>query len=231
MKRKHMILVCLILLMMIGVSGCMSQNRQAVIDHMLERTEKKYNKKFEVVDFVAAKDPTFDNILTLSSDGLMFKVYQRGENSLWDDFVQVYAGNKAMTYFRSMFDAVPSHIEIFGFFRFADLKNLQEVVEMEAEELIATKRIIQVGVAIKTTKNLPDDKEFLYAVYNELCSLDPKYIEFVIIQVQGLSEELDRMLNSFYYNYNSDWQANEVIISYISTTDKSIATSDRLIKR
>ena len=98
--NKRILLLLLTLCLIWGVCGCIyKKNNEEKILEMKEYVEAEYEEEFNVEYFLAAKDSTYDNILTLSNqDGVVFNAYHKESYTPSDDYCDALINDKLTDY-------------------------------------------------------------------------------------------------------------------------------------
>lgn len=195
---------------------------------------KKYNKKFEVVDFIAAKDSTYHNILKLSSDGIVFKVYQRGgEQYIWDNYISMLVNNRVKEFVvRNIIGELPSGMEIFTSFSYHGYNDYtyDDAVSFDVQDFIHTKYLSKAICVVRTTEPFEVYEDAIFKTYEAICSLDSRLLEFEMIEVN----ESDSMLNNelaYLGDSDGNWGKYKSVIQSTAVSDQTITSPKDLIKR
>lgn len=209
------------------------ENQEGVEYSMLNAVNKKYGKDFSVEYFQAAKDATYSNILTLSGDGYIFNAYQNGDDQdVSDDLIQAVVNKKVTDYVLNKVGSITSGVALYANFMFSGLDNYSydEARNLDVQELINTKPLMKVVAVVSSSNSFTECKDMLFRIYESILSLDSKYIDFEIIQVEENNDALNKMLNNLMGYYDSDWSKYKTVIDAVAVTDKTISSPDDLVR-
>lgn len=232
---KRFSVIMAIMTLLVGVCGCMfERSHEDIINNMLRITSQKYDRSFTEEYFTAAKDSTHSNILTLSLDGCLFNVYQRGDDqNVWDDLIQVAASKKATNYLLGKIGGLPNMTELYCNFLFSDLDTYtyEDITKVSVDELLSSSQLIKIITVVKTSEPLTECKDRLFAIYKAILSFDPEYIDFEVIYCQEDDAILAQMLNNLSGFFDSDWNKQKTVLDSISVLDKTRSSPYELIQR
>lgn len=228
MKRIFCIVLCIIIVF--GVCGCMqNQNEEVKVETLKDYAVNKYGRGFTVVNFQAAKDETYTNILTLSDGECIFNVYQSGDAEASDDYPMAVLNKKLVGDLKAKINC---GYDIFANFMFANGNNmtLEYAKESAASTILADYSLLKIVVVVVVNENISECSDELFCVYNAVMAFNPKYIDFEVIQANSVSSDLEDMLNNLPAFYDSDWEKHSEVIDHLSVTDTDIGSPDELIK-
>lgn len=227
MKRIFCIVLCIIIVF--GVCGCMqNQNEEVKVETLKDYAVNKYGRGFTVVNFQAAKDETYTNILTLSDGECIFNVYQSGDAEASDDYPGAVLNRKLIG---ELTEKINCGYDIFANFIFANGNNmtLEYTKESAVSTILSDYSLLKIVVVVVVNENISECSEELFAVYQAAMDFNPKYIDFEIIQVNHIGSELGDMLANLPGFYDSDWERYSEVIAHLSVTNTNIGSADELV--
>lgn len=230
---KPILFFVLISLIMIGVCGCMgNQDNEKIMKGMRSYAESKYNTEFTISSFQPAFDSSYLSVLTLSDGDILFNVfYRESADSMYDDYLQALIDKKVAAYLKEQnVNLAETDICVDALLAGDRVVNYEYVVGTEAGDLLNSNTLLKIILVVTTHDDITSDKETWFDVYNLLLTLEPKYIDLQIIQVDKIGSELDKMFSNFQYCYDNEWDKFGEIRAYLSVTDKSILSSDKLVE-
>ncbi|MGN0374813.1 MAG: hypothetical protein ACI4EN_04875 [Butyrivibrio sp.] len=228
MKVKKLFVVLLILV--VGACGCMNnQKKEVKMENMKSYATNKYGSDFTIENFQAAKDATYTNILTLTDGEYTFNVYQRDNGEASDDFLQAVVNKKIIEYLNKR---VECEFELYGNFLFAEGggMSLEYAKCTDVSEMLNDYSLLKAILIVKTTDDISGQEEVLYNIYKETIALNPKYIDFEVIQADNVSTKLEDMLINLPGFYENTWSKFSEINAYLSITDTDISSASELIE-
>ena len=230
MKKIKLISVLLsTLIMLLGVCGCMeNQNDKLLMENMRRYAENKYGSDFQIKKFQEAKDETYTNILTLSDGTNIFNVYQRGDSEMFDDYAKAVVNKKyADLLRRNIGDGFNVYVNLM--FINGNNITLEYAKEHEISAIFNDYSLLKIVAVVVLNENIEDVSEKVFSVYQSIMVSEPKYIDFEVIQVNSMGEDLNDMLENLPAFYDNDWKKYSEVIDHLSVSDTNIASSDELL--
>lgn len=227
---RKTVLFFLIIFLVIGVYGCMkNQNVEAKMEDLENYASNKYGREFTIINFQAAKDETYTNILTLSDGEYIFNIYQSGDNKASDDYPQSVVNQKMINYLK---DDINYEYDIFANFMFTNGNemSLEYVEESIASTILSDYSLLKIVIIIRVDSGISEHSDSLYNIYKEAMNLNPKYIDFEVIQTDDMSIDLKDMLNNLPAYYENEWNKYPEIEEYLCISDTNITSAIELIK-
>ncbi len=231
--KSYLKLLAVVLLLCItansGVYGCMKKENDTRAEQMLAYAVQKYGRDFNVKSFRSAKDDTYTDILTLDDGEYIFNVYQRGEGEMTDNYSVCVASKKSADYLRHLCNG---ECDIFAHFIFSEPGEvtLSLVLNNDAPTLLKKLSLTKLIVVTLVRGEISEHSEELFGIYKQAMSLEPKYIDFEMLQVEDITSELSDALNGISVFYDDDWNRFPEVRSTLSVTDTNIVSAHELTK-
>ena len=230
MKKIKLISVLLsILIILLGVSGCMeNQNDKLLKEDMKHYAENKYGRDFQLKKFQEAKDETYTNILTLSDGIHIFNVYQRGDSEMFDDYAKAVVNKKFADSLRKNYG---DDFSIYVNLMFTNGNNitLEYAKGNEVSTILNDYSLLKIVAVLVLNDSIEASSQKVFSAYRSITEFDPKYIDFEVIQVNNMGEDLNDMLENLPAFYDNDWKKYSEVIDHLSVLDTNIASSDELL--
>lgn len=230
--NKRILLLLLTLCLIWGVCGCIYiKNNEEKILEMKEYVEAEYEEEFNVEYFLAAKDSTYDDILTLSNqDGVVFNVYHKENYTPSDDYCEALINDKLTDYMNTTLN-ISSDLDVMMLGLVRDGSIVTTDFARNYVPSTENKIFIKVIVVVVTSDEIETHKEELFGIYKEMLKFEPEIIEFEVISVSEIGKKLSKTLNNPMGYYNNHWDEFNEISSYIDISSKEIYTSDELAEQ
>ena len=208
-----------------------NHKKEETIAKMQAYAEDKYGMVFAVVDFQMAKDPSYANVMTLSDGSLRFNVFYREETgSLYDNYPQAIINQKVADYFAELEPALSGETYCMDVLLISD-EPLDYTYAMgtDAKEILRDNEIVKIILVITTPYEISIEKGKWFAIYENMLSFAPKYIDLQIVQIDVFGPELQDMFANFIYLYDREWERYDVV-SWLSVTSTDITSAEELVK-
>lgn len=230
-KKFASILIAITLL--IGVCGCMNQNDDIKYEYdykseMLSYVENKYSRDFSVTNFTEAKDETYTNILSLSDGEVVFNVYQQGDDEITDDYPQSVLNKKIEDVIKEN-SGLNYEIYVNGLFVHAPDMTLEYVRDNSLYDVINDYALLKI-ILIVNVDDISAHSDDLFNLYKTAINLEPKYIDFEVLQVDNVSSDLEEMLNNLPGYYDNSWDKYPEIEKHLSVTETNINSLEELME-
>ena len=229
--------IFIIFTILVGTCGCFgrSKKQEAKIAELTEVVSKKYNKDFKFEYFKPARDYTYTNILTLSYGEYIFNVYQKGDKveDIADNFPIVIINKRITDYLveNNAVDLSDVGLHTYYLFNENNTFSYDYAVSESTEKILEDNSLIKVIVLVNTYEKIIEKKETLYEIYKIYKGLNPKYIDFEVLQIENITEEIDKVLNNITGYYDNDWNKYKGIKAYIDITENNdIFSADDLVR-
>ncbi len=229
MKKYFKIIMSLLLIVVImfGGSGCMGKKADAqnsIKEKMYSYACEKYSSDFEIVDFIYAlrgMDAYRSDVLTLSDgDDFIFNVTHSPQDvncvNLYDDYYSEVLEQKFSDYLIEQ-NNVSFNLNTVVMLD-QDYTN-EELESLTVPQLVQSKglmKLIIIAVVQADACYANDNLSDIYTLYENVCKLKPKYLDFQFVVTSDISEKLTNCIDNPRMNYENDWDSYDNIIEYLS---------------
>lgn len=195
---------------------------------MLGYAENKYSKEFSITNFTEAKDETYTNILSLSDGEVVFNVYKQGDDEITDDYPQSVMNKKIADNIKND-SGVNYKIYVNGLFMHAPDMTLKYARSESLSDVLNDYDILKIILIVKVD-DISACKDDLFSLYKAAINIEPKYIDFEVIQTDTMGSELEEMLNNLPGYYDNSWEKYSEIEKYLSITETNISSPEELVE-
>lgn len=245
MKMKKIVLSLVLVLVLVPIIAFVllyshwdhSRNMQK-LEKMKNCASEKYGQEFTVEYFLPARDSSYTSKLTLSNGKYQFNVFHEDESGgIYDDLHRVVVNHILTDYIRDTVDLGGTDFVLYGNFMIANSPfrsfSYDQLEALSPQEILENYNIynmMKVILIVKTTRSIPQQADDLFALYRASVALQPKYLDFEVIQVKGESKTLEKMLNNLTGYYSRRWKSYPVIKDCLRITDLEIQSATQLLE-
>lgn len=205
------------------------KNHEFEIANIKEIIEQRYNEEFTVEYFQPAKDETYTDILTVSNkNGIIFNAYQTNDESdISDDYPEAIINSKLKEYLTSCASS-KLDINVLGILSDGSVLDIDYANNYTVST--SNKDYIKLVAIVSLNGDISSYKDELFKIYSEMIKFESNLIEFEVISVSEISDELSKAIKNPLGYYNNNWDEFNEVESYLDIKDKNITSPEDLVK-
>lgn len=236
MSKNRLVLVLFIVLIILGMSGCMNEKKSEETKNIIyDSVKSKYNRDFTIEYFRRALDSTYTNVLTLSDGIHIFNAYKKeNDEYVSDNLIDVVLSKKITDDIIVDSDLSDADLKVYGEALLEKKKNyaLDDALSLEADDVLSDNSLIKLVLIVCSTDPLESYKDQLFNLYKSVIAHNPEVIDIELVQTKNVDDpDLSKMLNNLPAHYDDEFERFDSVVEYYSIKDLNLTSCDELFRR